>query len=136
SLGLKNFWLRRARRLLPALFLMLAIVSVYVALFDASQLDQVRRQVITAALYVGNWSTIAQHGSYFARFAAPLPLDHLWSLAIEEQFYLLWPWLLLGAIWLLRRRSRLAVLTLAGAAVSALAMGLIYHRGYDPTRVY
>src|SRR5205823_2647211 len=55
---------------------------------------------------------------------------------IEEQFYLLWPWLLLGAIWLLRRRSRLAVLTLAGAAVSALAMGLIYHRGYDPTRVY
>ena len=136
SLGLRSFWLRRARRLLPALFLMLAAVSVWVALFDASELSAVRNQVLAAAGYFSNWWTIAQHGSYFARFATPLPLDHLWSLAIEEQFYLLWPWLLLGAIWLLRRRSRLAVLTLAGAAVSALAMGLIYHRGYDPTRVY
>ncbi len=86
DLGLKEFWLRRARRLLPALFLMLIVVSIYVALFDASQLAAVRRQVVAASLYFSNWSTIAQHGSYFARFAAPLPLDHLWSLAIEEQF--------------------------------------------------
>src|SRR5215831_4968858 len=136
SLGLKNFWLRRARRLLPALFLMLAIVSVYVALFDASQLAEVRRQVITSALYVGNWSTIAQHGSYFARFAAPLPLDHLWSLAIEEQFYLLWPWLLLLGIHALHTRRRLAAATLVLAAASAVLMGQLYHPGYDPTRVY
>ena len=59
TLGLGTFWLRRARRLLPALFLMLAIVSVWVALFDASQLDQVRRQVISGAFYFANWSTIA-----------------------------------------------------------------------------
>jgi peptidoglycan/LPS O-acetylase OafA/YrhL len=136
SLALRNFWLRRARRLLPALFLMLAAVSIWVALFDSSQLADVRRQVIAAVLYFNNWSTIAQHGSYFARFAAPLPLDHLWSLAIEEQFYLVWPWLLLAGITFVRRRRTLALLALAGAAASAIAMGLLYHPGYDPTRAY
>lgn len=136
DLGLGTFWLRRARRLLPALFLMLAAVSVWVALFDTAQLGEVRRQVIGAVFYFNNWSTIVQHGSYFARFAAPLPLDHLWSLAIEEQFYLVWPWLLLFGIWTVRKRSALAVLTLAGAVASAIAMGLMYHPGYDPTRVY
>jgi peptidoglycan/LPS O-acetylase OafA/YrhL len=136
DLGLRNFWLRRARRLLPALFLMLAAVSVWVAFFDTSQLAGVRRQAIAAVFYFNNWSTIAQHGSYFARFAAPLPLDHLWSLAIEEQFYLLWPWLLLGGVSLIRGRRTLALVALAGAAASAIAMGLLYHPGYDPTRVY
>jgi peptidoglycan/LPS O-acetylase OafA/YrhL len=136
SLGIGTFWLRRARRLLPALFLMLAAVSIYVALFDASQLGAVRRQVFAAAGYFNNWSTIADHGSYFARFAAPLPLDHLWSLAIEEQFYLVWPGLLFLGIWTVRRRSGLAVLVLAGAVASALAMSALYHPGYDPTRVY
>ena len=136
NLGLGTFWLRRARRLLPALFLMLIVVSVWVAVFDAGQLAQVRRQVIAAALYVGNWSTIAQHGSYFSRFAAPLPLDHLWSLAIEEQFYLVWPWLLLLGVRVVRSRRRLALLALLGAAASAFVMGHLYHPGYDPTRVY
>src|SRR5438270_4878079 len=136
SLGLRSFWLRRARRLLPALFLMLAAVSVWVSLFDASQLADVRKQVLAAGLYFSNWWTIAEHGSYFSHFAMPLPLDHLWSLAIEEQFYLVWPWLLLLGIWALRRRSALAIVTLAVAAGSAVAMGLLYHPGYDPTRIY
>src|SRR5438105_1600305 len=136
SLGLRRFWLHRARRLLPALFLMLFVVSVWVALFDASQLAAVRRQVIAAVLYVGNWSTIAQNGSYFARFSSPLPLDHLWSLAIEEQFYLVWPWLLLAGVSLIRRRATLALVALAGAVASAIAMGVLYHPGYDPTRAY
>jgi peptidoglycan/LPS O-acetylase OafA/YrhL len=136
NLGLGTFWLRRARRLLPALFLMLVLVSIWVAVFDAGQLASVRRQVVSAALYVANWSTIAQHGSYFARFATPLPLDHLWSLAIEEQFYLLWPWLIWLGIRAVRSPKRLALLTLVGAVASAVVMGQLYHRGYDPTRVY
>jgi peptidoglycan/LPS O-acetylase OafA/YrhL len=136
NLGLGNFWLRRARRLLPALFVMLGVVSVCVALFDASQLAGTRRQVIAAIGYFNNWSTIAQNGSYFARFATPLPLDHLWSLAIEEQFYLVWPWLLLAGIRFVRGRDRLALLALVGALASAIAMGVLYHPGYDPTRVY
>jgi peptidoglycan/LPS O-acetylase OafA/YrhL len=136
NLGLGMFWLRRARRLLPALFLMLVAVSIWVALFDASQLSQVRREVVSAALYFANWSTIASHGSYFARFQAPLPLDHLWSLSIEEQFYLVWPWLLLILLYLVRSRRALAVLALIGAAVSAWEMGHLHHPGVDPTRVY
>lgn len=136
DLGLGQFWLRRARRLLPALFLMLIVVSVWVALFDTSQLDSVRRQVISAALYFANWSTIAAHASYFARFSQPLPLDHLWSLSIEEQFYLVWPWLLALALWISPSRVWLTFLALAGAAASAVVMGHLYHPGYDPTRVY
>src|ERR1700733_3572222 len=136
NLGLANFWLRRARRLLPALFLMLIVVTVWVALFDYSQLGEVRRQVISASLYFANWSTIAVHGSYFSRFTAPLPLDHLWSLSIEEQFYLVWPWLLLLAIRLFPNRTALAVMCLLGAAASALLMAQLFHPGYDPTRVY
>ncbi|MGO9974304.1 MAG: acyltransferase family protein [Solirubrobacteraceae bacterium] len=134
--GLGRFWLHRARRLLPALTVMLVAVSVWVALFDASQLPAVRRQMIAAVFYVSNWSTIAQSGSYFARFAAPLPLDHLWSLAIEEQFYLLWPWLLLAGVRVTRSRRTLALMTLALAAISAIVMARTYHQGYDPTRAY
>ena len=136
DLGLGVFWLRRARRLLPALFLMLAVVSVWVAVFDTAQLAGVRRQVVSAALYFANWSTIAAHGSYFGRFAAPLPLDHLWSLAIEEQFYLVWPWLLFVGIYVVRSRRGLVFLTVVGAALSAVVMSRMYHPGYDPTRVY
>lgn len=136
DLGLRTFWIARSRRLLPAVFVLLAAVSVWVALFDSSQLSGVRRQVWAATLYVSNWSTIEHNGSYFARFAPPLPLDHLWSLAIEEQFYIVWPFLLLAGIWLLRTRTRMALGTLIAAGASALAMGLLYQRGVDPTRAY
>jgi peptidoglycan/LPS O-acetylase OafA/YrhL len=136
KLRLGQFWLRRARRLLPALILMLAVVSVWVALLDAAQLAEVRRQVVSASLYFANWSTIAVHGSYFERFAAPLPLDHLWSLSIEEQFYLVWPWLLWLGLLIVPTRRSLAVLALIGAAASAIVMSRLYHPGYDPTRVY
>jgi peptidoglycan/LPS O-acetylase OafA/YrhL len=136
DLGLGQFWIRRARRLLPALFLMLAVVSVWVALFHTSLLADVRRQVISGAFYFANWSTIATHGSYFSRFAAPLPLDHLWSLSIEEQFYLVWPWVLLLAIYFLRSRWGLLLVILVGTVVSAVVMGNLFHPGYDPTRIY
>jgi peptidoglycan/LPS O-acetylase OafA/YrhL len=136
NLGLGEFWWRRARRLLPALFVMLAAVSVWVALFDAAQLAAVRRQVLAAAVYLSNWSTIEQNGSYFARFAPPLPLEHLWSLAIEEQFYLVWPFVLLAGIWIFRTRRRLALMTLVLALLSAWWMAHLYHPGTDPTRAY
>ena len=139
-LQLADFWLRRARRLLPALFVMLAVVAAWVTLLDRDQLPAIRGAVAASAAYVANWWLIAQHSSYFAQFAPPMPLGHLWSLAVEEQFYLIWPWLLLlGLRWARgrrRARTRLAAATLLLAAVSAVAMALLYRPGYDPTRIY
>src|SRR5215469_5548468 len=88
-LGLRDFWLRRARRLLPALFVMLVVVAIWVNTLDRAELPGFRGDVVASALYVSNWWYIGQHASYYAAFAAPAPLDHLWSLAVEEQYYLL-----------------------------------------------
>src|SRR5215203_821072 len=135
-LRLGDFWLRRARRLLPALFLMLAVVVAWVTLFDRSQLPVLRGYVAAAAVYMSNWWNIFRHASYFSRFGPPPPLDHLWSLAVEEQFYLVWPFLLWLGLRYARGRYRLTGLTLAAAALSAIVMALLYQPGVDPTRVY
>jgi len=140
-LRLGDFWLRRARRLLPALFVMLTVVTAWVTIADRARLAGLRGAVAAAATYSSNWYLIAANQSYFARFAPPAPLDHLWSLAVEEQFYLIWPWLLLLGVCCLRTRGAaslkwLALPTLVMAGASAAAMVLLYHPGFDPTRVY
>jgi peptidoglycan/LPS O-acetylase OafA/YrhL len=139
--NLGDFWLRRARRLLPALFVMLAVVTAWVTLADRARLASLRWPAAAAASYWSNWYLIASSQSYFARFAPPQPLDHLWSLAVEEQFYLIWPWLLLLGLLCLRGRRPtavrwLALPTLGLAAASTVAMLLLYQPGVDPTRVY
>jgi peptidoglycan/LPS O-acetylase OafA/YrhL len=144
-LKLGDFWVRRARRLLPALFVMLIVVSLWVAVADRSRLTDLRGSVWSAVLYINNWWQISQNMSYFARFAPPSPLSHLWSLAVEEQFYLIWPWLLLLGLKVVpeRRRPmkvkirpRLAGATLVLAAASAVEMVILYHPSFDATRIY
>ncbi len=144
-LKLGDFWIRRARRLLPALFVMLIVVSLWVAIADRSRLTDLRGGVWSAVLYINNWWQISQNMSYFARFAPPSPLSHLWSLAVEEQFYLIWPWLLLLGLKLVpeRRRPmkvtirpRLAGVTLVLAVASAIEMVILYHPSFDATRIY
>jgi peptidoglycan/LPS O-acetylase OafA/YrhL/lysophospholipase L1-like esterase len=156
SVQLLDFWQRRARRLLPALFVMLIVVIGWVALLDRSQLPALRGGVAAAVAYVSNWWLIAEHSSYFAQFGPQSPLGHLWSLAVEEQFYLIWPWLVYLGLRMHRARRRgaggrgpgshgaatggehfgLAFGAVALAAGSAIAMAMLYHPGYDPTRVY
>ena len=140
-LNLREFWIRRARRLLPAVFLMIAVVVAWVTLFERSFLPGLRSDVVAATFYVSNWWNIVREASYFARFGPPPPLEHLWSLAVEEQFYLIWPWLLWLVLLVTRKRPvltgvTLTSVTLALSAASAIAMWVLYQPGVDPTRIY
>jgi peptidoglycan/LPS O-acetylase OafA/YrhL len=136
GLALGSFWRRRARRLLPALFTMLFVTVAWATLFDRSQLPGLRSDVLPAIFYFSNWWYIFHHVSYFARFGPPAVLGHLWSLAIEEQFYLLWPLVLLAGLRWVRDRRVIVAAILALASGSAIEMALLYHQYADPTRVY
>jgi peptidoglycan/LPS O-acetylase OafA/YrhL len=135
--GLKRFWFRRARRLLPALFTMLFVVSLYAILFLPDVVSQLRGEVIAAMLYVENWFLVFRHLSYFQSAGRPPLLQHVWSLAVEEQFYVLWPLLLaLGLTIWGRSRRKLLIAILVGIAASTIEMAVLYHPYTDPSRVY
>ena len=134
-IDLRAFWLRRARRLLPALFLVLAGVMAYAAAFEADVVASLRADVLAALAYVTNWHLILGDQSYFASFEKPSLLLHLWSLAIEEQFYFVWPLLLAGLLPLLRKKATF-VLIVGGIVASTAAMFLMYQPGGDTARLY
>jgi peptidoglycan/LPS O-acetylase OafA/YrhL len=138
GVGLRAFWGRRARRLLPALFVMLAVVgTVSVLLPRVLGSPGLLGDTLATVGYVANWHFIAANTSYFATVGNPSPLQHTWTLAIEEQFYLVWPLILLilvGGFRGLRRpsrqRSRNRLMVVAGVAVvgavaSALTMAYL-----------
>jgi peptidoglycan/LPS O-acetylase OafA/YrhL len=138
GIGLVAFWSRRARRLLPALFLMLAGVGFYTIVFaQPVELGTIRNDAIATIAYVANWRQIFSGQSYFQQFLLPSPLIHTWSLAIEEQYYIVWP-LLLTLLLGWRRisiRGLLAVTALLVMA-SAVLMGLLFNPDGDPSRAY
>ncbi|MCB1172485.1 MAG: acyltransferase [Leptospiraceae bacterium] len=138
SLDLKAFWLRRIRRLLPALTLLLPAVLLTAALVRPAALRDLGWQSLVAVFYVANWAAIWSGDDYFERFAAPGPLDHLWSLAIEEQFYILWPPLCFILLFLsarVRRTSRIVwpAVVLTGLLILGSTVALYLH--YDPLAI-
>ena len=134
-ISLTAFWMRRARRLLPAVGLLLAGVMAYVAVFEPGEMVRLRGDVLAALAYVTNWHLILGNQSYFDSFQRPSILQHLWSLAIEEQFYLLWPLVLAFGLPILRKKG-LAVLIVIGIAASAIGMALLYDPASDNSRAY
>ncbi len=139
TIDLKNFWLRRARRLLPALYVLVVVCLAYAVVFLPGEVAGLRGDAVAAFGYVTNWYLIFGHESYFEAVGRPSLLKHLWSLAVEEQFYLLWPPILalgLGVAATRLRYRRVLFLALGGAVASAVAMALLYQPGADPSRVY
>ncbi len=134
-IALGAFWMRRARRLLPALFLLLFAVAAYTVIFEQGEAAGLRRDIAAALAYVTNWDLIVAGETYFDSWERPSLLRHLWSLAVEEQFYVVWPLLIAGGLALLRNRLTLALI-LGGAAASAIAMAALYEPGSAVTRIY
>ena len=127
-IDLKAFWIRRARRLFPAVLALLPAVALYAAIFaKPSELGRIRGDGIATLFYFANWRSIFAGKSYWDLFSAPSPLEHTWSLAIEEQFYVVWPLL---SFFVLRRGKGSArglfVVSVVLALASAAAMFFLY----------
>jgi peptidoglycan/LPS O-acetylase OafA/YrhL len=141
GVGLGRFWARRARRLLPALFLVVAAVAVLIAtLTPAGERPAFRGDALATLGYVANWHALADEAGYWDMFMQRSPLDHMWSLAIEEQFYVVWPLAVVALSALARRRgwattTLVARISVVGAAASFLALAAAYDP-LDTSRAY
>jgi peptidoglycan/LPS O-acetylase OafA/YrhL len=131
-----GFWKRRALRLLPAVAVLLVAVWALVPLLAPEQAGRLRGDIRAALAYVSNWRLVFEQQSYFEAAGRPPLLQHLWSLAVEEQFYLVWPPVLWAGLALRRRARRLFWPVLAVAGASAGLMAALYEPGTDPSRVY
>ncbi len=131
----KAFWLRRARRLLPALYVLLVATLAFAVVFLPGEVARLRNEALAAFGYVTNWYLVFNQESYFEAAGRPSMFRHLWSLAVEEQFYLVWPALLAAGMMFLRRRAVLAVV-FGGALFSAVLAAFLYDPGVDPSRIY
>jgi peptidoglycan/LPS O-acetylase OafA/YrhL len=131
---LGRFWIRRARRLLPAVGVLIAVTMVLAAVVEPDRLTELRGDAIASLAYVANWHFLLAHQSYFDQFQRPSLFRHLWSLSVEEQFYLFWPLTFAAGMSLLGRK-RLLLGVLAGAVASLALMWILFDPG-NASRVY
>ncbi len=135
TVRLRRFWASRIRRLMPASLLLLVVVAVVWSLADIT-VSSLRRDLLWSLAWAANWGTISGGGDYWARFGNPSPLSHFWSLAIEEQFYVVWP----VALWTVARWSRHSRATVGTVAavgsIASIAFMIAWFDPLSPTSTY
>ncbi|HUC05206.1 MAG TPA: acyltransferase family protein [Acidimicrobiales bacterium] len=137
TIRLRAFWARRARRLLPALFLMLLFVAFYASVIvPRGTYPALRLDSLATLFYVSNWHFILVSSNYFNETSSASPLIHTWSLAVEEQFYLVWPLVVLAVLHFARNLRWLLALSCAAAVASATWMYVLYQGAVNTNRVY
>ena len=138
GIRLGAFYLRRARRLFPPALVMLFVIAALTPRFAPDAVARLRTDIPAAFFYVSNWWQIVSGQSYFESMARPALLQHLWSLAVEEQYYIAWPLMLLALLRLGRRRA-VAVAAVGLALASTAWMAVLYDARIDEggtSRVY
>jgi peptidoglycan/LPS O-acetylase OafA/YrhL len=134
EINLKKFWLRRARRLLPAVFALLIFALVFSVIFLPNEVASLRHDILAAFGYVTNWYQIATEQSYFEASGRPSLLQHLWSLAVEEQFYIIFP--IIFSFTVKRWYYKVVPYFIIAALSSTVLMSVLYDPAKDPSRVY
>ncbi|KRN29420.1 acyltransferase family protein [Lactobacillus selangorensis] len=138
-IDMKQFTLRRIKRLYPALVAMLLATSAYITLFQRNLLHNLYQIVVSNMVYLYNWWQIGHGQSYFERFANnESPFTHLWTLSIDGQFYLIWPLLVMVMMMLFKRNGKRHAfrVTVLLALLSAGWMAYLFQPGADPSRIY
>ena len=135
TIDLKNFWIRRFRRLIPAVFFMTGVVITYVLIFESGIIRTLKEDGIAAFIYMSNWWYIIEDVSYFEA-SEPRPLMHLWSLAIEEQFYIIWPVILLVMVLKFKNYKNIMLVVFLMTLISLVWMMVLALPYEDNSRVY
>src|ERR1700722_12486148 len=135
AINLVAFWGRRARRLFPAVAVVILFALLATLTIARDDLGRTRADALSAIVYLTNWHEIIASHSYFNQFGRPSLLQHLWSLAVEEQFYLFWPLILIFSMRRFGRKGTIGLTALL-ALVSFALMLVLYNPDGDPSRVY
>ena len=136
GINLKSFFVRRAKRLVPASLFLLVCLAAYITAFRPDLLGNLKSAALSAVFFFSNWWYIFSGVPYFSYSVTPSLLNHFWSLAVEAQFYMIWPFLLIVLQRFVKKQWLKAGLVALGAVLSAVLMAVLYQPGADPSRVY
>jgi peptidoglycan/LPS O-acetylase OafA/YrhL len=136
SFKIKTFWRNRFYRIFPSTFFMIIVTVLWILVFDHKLLPNILGDTISSVSYTANWWFIFHKISYFDSFGSPSPFKHMWFLAVQEQFYILWPIILIIGLKATKKSHKLPRSVFIGALISAALMGILYNPDADPSRIY